>query len=62
MTLATEWDADVTEDVPDEKVTWRAVDGREGDEVCFEKVAAGSTKVTLRGTFILFTPLSGDTR
>ena len=41
-----EWDADVVEHVPDEKVTWRAVDGRETGEVRFEKLAADKTRVT----------------
>jgi uncharacterized membrane protein len=41
-----EWDADVVDHVLDEKVTWRAVDGRETGEVRFEKLAAGTTKVT----------------
>ena len=41
-----EGDADVVDHVPDEKVTWRAVDGRETGEVRFEKLAADSTKVT----------------
>jgi uncharacterized membrane protein len=41
-----EWDADVVHHVPDEKVTWRAVDGRETGEVRFEKLAADMTKVT----------------
>ncbi len=41
-----EWDADVVERVPDEKVTWRAIDGRETGEVRFEKLAAGKTKLT----------------
>lgn len=41
-----EWDADVVEHVIDEKVTWRAVDGRETGEVRFEKLAGGRTKVT----------------
>jgi uncharacterized membrane protein len=41
-----EWDADVVEHVPDEKVTWRAIDGRETGEVRFEKLAAGKTRVT----------------
>ena len=41
-----EWDADVVECVPDEKVTWRAIDGRETGEARFEKLAAGKTKVT----------------
>ena len=44
--MATEWDADVVEDVPDEKVTWRAVDGRESGEVRSEKLAGDMTKVT----------------
>jgi uncharacterized membrane protein len=41
-----EWDADVVEQVLDEKVSWRAVDGRETGEVRFEKLAGGATKVT----------------
>ena len=41
-----EWDADVVEYVRDEKVTWRAIDGRETGEVRFEKLAADKTKVT----------------
>ena len=41
-----EWDADVVDQVPDERVEWRAIDGRETGEVRFEKVASGRTKVT----------------
>ncbi len=41
-----EWDADVVAEVPDEKVTWQAVDGRETGEVRFEKLRAGKTRVT----------------
>ena len=41
-----EWDADVVEEVPDSRVTWRAIDGRETGEVRFEKLADGRTKVT----------------
>ena len=41
-----EWDADIVEHVVDEKITWRAVDGRETGEVRFEKLAAGRTRVT----------------
>lgn len=41
-----EWDADLVEHVLDEKVSWRAIDGRETGEVRFEKLAAGKTKVT----------------
>lgn len=41
-----EWDADVVAEVPDEKVTWQALDGRETGEVRFEKLRAGKTRVT----------------
>ena len=41
-----EWDADVVEHVPDEKITWRAIDGRETGEVRFEKLADDRTRVT----------------
>jgi uncharacterized membrane protein len=41
-----EWDADLVEHVRDEKVSWRAIDGRETGEVRFEKLAADRTKVT----------------
>ena len=41
-----EWDADLVEHVPDEKVSWQAIDGRETGEVRFEKLAADKTKVT----------------
>ena len=41
-----EWDADLIERVPEEKITWRAIDGRETGEVRFEKVGSGATKLT----------------
>jgi uncharacterized membrane protein len=41
-----EWDADLVEHTPDEKVTWRARDGRENGEVRFEKLDAERTRVT----------------
>jgi uncharacterized membrane protein len=41
-----EWDAEIVEQVPDEKVTWRAIDGRETGEVRFEKLAGDKTKLT----------------
>ena len=41
-----EWDADLVEHVSDEKVTWRAIDGRETGEVRFEKLAADKTRVS----------------
>ena len=41
-----EWDADLVDHIPDEKVSWRAIDGRETGEVRFEKLAADRTGVT----------------
>ena len=41
-----EWDADLVDHVADEKVAWRALDGRETGEVRFEKLAGDKTKVT----------------
>jgi uncharacterized membrane protein len=41
-----EWNADLVEHTPDEKVTWKAVDGRETGEVRFEKLGGGKTQVT----------------
>ena len=40
-----EWDADIIERVPDQSVSWRAVDGRETGKVTFEKISADETKV-----------------
>jgi len=52
-----EWDADVVELVPDTKVAWRAIDGRETGEVRFEKLAGGITKVTYQ---LEYDPASWD--
>lgn len=52
-----EWEADLVEQLPDEKVMWRAIDGRETGEVHFEKVADGRTKVTYQ---LEFDPASWD--
>ena len=41
-----EWDADLVEYIVDEKIAWRAIDGRETGEVRFEKLAADKTRVT----------------
>ena len=40
------WNVEVVEEIPDTKVTWRAIDGRETGEVRFEKLGDGGTKVT----------------
>ena len=41
-----EWDAALVEYVVDEKVSWRAIDGRESGEVRFEKLDVDHTQVT----------------
>ena len=43
---AFEWDADLVEYVRDEKISWRAIDGRETGEVRLEKLVADRTRVT----------------
>ncbi len=40
-----EWDADLIEHIPEERITWHALDGRETGQVRFEKIDAGSTRV-----------------
>jgi uncharacterized membrane protein len=40
-----EWDALVVEHIPEERIAWRAVDGRESGQVRFEKRAADRTVV-----------------
>jgi uncharacterized membrane protein len=44
-----EWDALVTEQVPDRRIAWRATDGKEnGGLVTFEPVEEARTRVTVR--------------
>lgn len=40
-----EWDSEVVEHVAEERVSWRAVDGRETGQVTFDKIADGRTRV-----------------
>jgi uncharacterized membrane protein len=40
-----EWDSDLFEVVPEEKVAWRAIDGRESGQVKFEKLGEGKTRI-----------------
>jgi uncharacterized membrane protein len=40
-----EWDSDLIDVVPEERVSWQAVDGRESGQVKFDKVGAGHTRV-----------------
>jgi len=41
-----EWDTDLVDHVDEQKIEWRAADGREVGEVRFEKLGAGRTSVT----------------
>ena len=44
-----EWDAEIVDQTPDERVTWRATDGTKNDgTVSFASEEAGSTRVTMR--------------
>jgi uncharacterized membrane protein len=40
-----EWDADIVEHVPETRIRWEAVDGREAGEVTFDKVGSDRTSV-----------------
>ena len=44
-----EWDADIIEHVPDQSVSWQALDGRETGKVTFEKIG----EIHKMGTAIL---------
>jgi uncharacterized membrane protein len=44
-----EWDAEITEQVPDQRIAWRSEDGvMESGGVTFEAVDGARTKVTVR--------------
>ncbi len=47
-----EFDAEITEQVPDKRIAWRAVDGPDqGGVVMFEPVGSGATRVTVEMDF-----------
>jgi len=46
-----EWDTDIVEYVDEQKIAWRALDGREVGEVRFEKLSGGRTGVTYQLEF-----------
>ncbi|MDP9006379.1 MAG: SRPBCC family protein [Actinomycetota bacterium] len=47
-----EFDAEITEQVPDKRIAWRAVDGPDqGGVVMFEPVGSGTTRVTVEMDF-----------
>ncbi len=53
-----EYDAQILEQVPDSRIVWQSVNGREtGGAVSFERVADGVTKVTLQLTYAPEGPL-----
>lgn len=47
--IAKEWNAEITEQTPDERVAWRSTDGAaNAGVVTFEPIGADATRVTLR--------------
>ena len=40
-----EWDSDLVNVVPEEKVSWSALDGREAGQVKFDKLGSGRTAI-----------------
>jgi len=44
-----EWDAEITDQTPDQRIAWRSTSGAEnGGAVLFEPIAADKTRITLR--------------
>ena len=44
-----EWDAEITEQIPDQRIAWTAVSGQpNGGLVTFQPLGSGSCKITLR--------------
>jgi uncharacterized membrane protein len=43
-----EWDAEIVDQTPDERVTWRALDGTKNDGTVSFAASDGGTRVTLR--------------
>jgi uncharacterized membrane protein len=51
-----EWNAEITEQIPDQRIAWRSTSGpRSMGVVTFDKIAEGRTRVTLR---MVYTPES----
>ncbi len=47
-----EWDAEIVDQTPDERITWRAVEGAQNDgTVSFASSGADNTRITLRLDF-----------
>lgn len=48
-----EWDADITEQVPDQRIAWRSVSGVANEGiVTFEPVSSDRTRITLQMTYL----------
>lgn len=46
---AEEWDAEITEQIPDERIAWRSISGpRNAGVVAFHKISDSATRVTLQ--------------
>ncbi len=44
-----EWDAEIVDQIPDQRIAWRAISGKRNEgEVLFDKTSDGKTKVTVR--------------
>jgi uncharacterized membrane protein len=53
-----EWDAEIIEQIPDQRIAWRSISGpMNAGTVTFDKLAEGRTKVTLR---MVYAPESMD--
>jgi uncharacterized membrane protein len=47
-----EWDAEITEQLPDQRIAWRSTSGApNGGAVTFEKLSSDTTRVTVRMTY-----------
>jgi uncharacterized membrane protein len=48
-----EWDAEITEQIPDQRIAWRSLNGPMNmGVVTFDKIAEGRTRVTLRMVYV----------
>jgi uncharacterized membrane protein len=58
-----EWDAEITEQIPDKRIAWRSISGvRNSGVVSFDKISDSTTRITLQMTYDpqTFTEQVGD--